>query len=74
MKSLAGEPCRICPNLPGIVRATVPLKSVGNGVYELALKKGEEAILYTGDKLPTCEIRPVAANPARCNYFGQDRK
>ncbi len=74
VKSLAGEPCRICPNLPGIVRATVPLKSVGNGVYELALKKGEEAILYTGDKLPTCEIRPVAANPARCNYFGQDRK
>jgi hypothetical protein len=74
VKSLAGEPCRICPNLPGEVHATVPLKSAGNGVYELALKQGEEAILYTGERMPACEIRPVAANPSRCNYFGQDRK
>ncbi len=74
VKSLAGEPCRICPNLSGAVHATVPLKSVGNGVYELALKKGGEAILYVGDKFPACEIQPVVANPDRCNHFGQDRK
>ena len=74
VKSLAGEPCRIWPNLSGAVHATVPFKSIGNGVYELALKKGDEAILYTGEKIPAGEIRPVAANLARCNYFGQDRK
>ena len=74
VKSLAGEPCRICPNLSGTVHATVPLKSVGNGVYELPLKKGEEAMLYTGDQLPACEIRPVVADAGHCNYFGQDRK
>ena len=75
VKSLAGEPCRIRPGLEGAaVKATVPLKAVGDGAYDLTLAKGEEAILYTGDTVPVCEITPVAADPAKCNAYGLPTK
>lgn len=70
VKSLAGEPCRIRPGLEGEVKATVPMKPAGKGAYDLVLPKGGEAILYTGDKAPACEVVPVAADPAKCNFFG----
>jgi len=70
VKSLAGEPCRIRPGLEGTVRATVPIKAVDNGAYDLVLPKGGEAILYTGDQPPTCEVKPVEANPAQLNFYG----
>jgi hypothetical protein len=59
IRSLAGEPCRIAPRLVGEVKATVPVKPLGNGVYELTLAKGGEALLYTGDKPPATVIAPV---------------
>lgn len=70
VKSLAGEPCRIRPGLNGDVKATIPLKVVEPGVFDLRLAKGEEAFLYSGDALPVMTVAPVAADPARCNYYG----
>ncbi len=70
VKSLAGEPCRIRPGLEGEVRATTPLKSLGDGRYELTLGKNEEAILYCGIQPPLCEIDPVPATPGRSNFYG----
>ena len=70
VKSLAGEPCRIRPGLDGEVKATVPMKAAGNEAVDLTLAKGGEAILYTGAHVPACEIAPVAADPAKTNFFG----
>jgi alpha-L-fucosidase 2 len=70
VKSLAGERCRIRPGLEGEANATVPLKVLGDGVYELPLAKGGEAILFVGGKVPNCEVAPVAADPGKCNYYG----
>jgi len=52
--SLAGEPCRIEPNLSGEVKADkdVNLKAVAKGVYELDLAKGGEVVLYIGNIPP----------------------
>ena len=75
VKSLAGEPCRIKPNLEGDLKVlsagnAVKLNSLGNGVYELALAKGEEALLYVGSTVPETAIAPVSADPAACNAWG----
>jgi alpha-L-fucosidase 2 len=70
IKSLAGQPCRIRPGIHGPVKATVPLKPAGEGVYDLELAKNAEAILYSGDTVPDLTITPVAADPALCNYYG----
>ncbi len=70
VRSLVGEPCRIKPGLVGAVKASVPLKSLGDEVYELAVKKGEEAILYVGDTIPVCDVKPMEADPGTCNSFG----
>ncbi|MFO1490699.1 MAG: alpha-L-fucosidase [Kiritimatiellia bacterium] len=70
IQSLAGEPCRIRPGFKGEVRATVPMKSAGDGAYDLTLAKGQEAVLYTGATVPVCEVAPVAADPARSNFYG----
>jgi alpha-L-fucosidase 2 len=70
VKSLAGERCRIRPGLEGEVNATVPLKAADDGAYDLTLAKGQEALLYTGARVPKCEVAPVAADPAKCNFYG----
>ena len=70
VKSLAGEPCRLRPDLAGEVRCTVPMKPAGQGAYDLTLAKGEEAILYPGKEMPALAVAPVMADPARCNYYG----
>jgi alpha-L-fucosidase 2 len=70
VKSLAGEPCRINPGLAGEVKATVPLKKQGNGIYELDLLSGGEALLYTGSEPPVPVVEPVAADPAQTNFWG----
>jgi alpha-L-fucosidase 2 len=52
IKSLAGEPCRVKPGLDGEVRIKSngkrehTLKKVSPGIYEIDLKKGDEALLY----------------------------
>lgn len=47
VKSLAGEPCRIRTDMGDKLRTTpaVPLRTLGNGVVELGLKKGESVLL-----------------------------
>jgi alpha-L-fucosidase 2 len=70
IKSLAGEPCRINPGLAGEVKATVPLKNQGNGIYELDLLSGGDALLYTGSEPPVPVVEPVAADPAQTNFWG----
>jgi alpha-L-fucosidase 2 len=70
VKSLAGEPCRIRPGLDGDLKSTVPMKRVEAGVFELDLRKGGEALLYTGSRIPSPVITPVAADPAKCNFYG----
>jgi hypothetical protein len=70
VKSLAGEPCRIRPGISGTIRANVPIIPAGDGSYDLKLAKGAEAILYSGTTLPEMTIAPVAADPARSNFYG----
>ena len=70
IKSLAGEPCRIHPALDGEVKANVPLKPLGGGVYELDLPKGGEAVLYSSAAQPNLSVAPVAAERGRSNYYG----
>lgn len=73
VKSLAGEHCRIRPGLEGAVRCTVPMIAADNGAFDLKLEKGQEAILYTGARIPQCEISPVAPSPGKCNFYGLPR-
>jgi len=74
VKSLHGEPCRIKPNLPGTVRVSgeraFELHDVGDGIYTLDLKKGEEALLYTGDTVPAPTIKPFPAQEGKGNRYG----
>jgi hypothetical protein len=75
VKSLAGEPCRIKPGVAGDIKVAsqgnrVALKGLGNGVYELGLSKGEEALLYAGPVVPAIVIAPVPADPGECNAWG----
>jgi putative component of toxin-antitoxin plasmid stabilization module len=48
----------------------IQLKSLSDGVYELDLAKGEEALLYAGRKVPDVIISPVLASPGDCNPWG----
>ena len=74
VKSLAGEPCRIKPNLPGPVRISdnrkFSLKDLDHGIYELDLKQGEEVLLYSGDTTPKPAVVPLPAQKKHCNRFG----
>jgi len=74
VRSLAGEPCRIKPNLPGPVRASgrrkVSLRDLGGGIHALDLKRGEEALLYCGQRPPTPAIAPLPAQEGKCNRYG----
>jgi hypothetical protein len=51
IKSLAGEPCRVRPDITGKLRVKGPrpfkLQSAGPGIYGLDLKAGEEVWLYS---------------------------
>lgn len=52
IKSLAGEPCRVRPSLDGPVRIKsrrpLTLTQVSPGIYDIAMKKGDEVWLYLG--------------------------
>ena len=76
VKSLAGEPCRVKPSLPGKVRAAMAGKSVvldpiGEGLYLLPLKKGEEILLYQDGAQPDTVVMPLPQDPAKCNSWGR---
>ena len=75
IKSLAGEPCRVQaafssePKLQ-VNGKFVPFKPAVNGVYELPLVKGDEALLLTGGQPTPVVIKPVPIAPEDCNPFG----
>ncbi len=74
IKSLAGEPCVICPAMLAIPRTNSKNKSVlvelEKGCYKLDIRKGEEVILYHGDSEPEYVIEPLALEPGSINHFG----
>jgi alpha-L-fucosidase 2 len=62
VKSLAGEPCRVAPGLAGPYEVRghhVPWRELGDGVIELDLDSGEEAIVATRGTHPRLRIEPV---------------
>jgi hypothetical protein len=73
IQSLAGEPCRIKNDFMEPVKcigpATANLRE-HDGVLELDLKRGEEAILYVGEAPPALGISPLPANPGQMNAWG----
>lgn len=73
--SLAGEPCRVRPNLPGPVRAagsrTFHLRELPDGVVEVDLQKDETVLLYTGNQVPDFKPAPVTLPGAPVHWGGQ---
>jgi hypothetical protein len=74
IKSLAGEHCRIKPNLPGPVRISgkrdFSLSKQDNGIYTLDLRKDEEVLLYSDNALPELTVVPLPAQMDKCNRYG----
>lgn len=72
IRSLAGEPCRMETDLPAPVKIAGDAKIISNNgnVLELDLKRGDEAILYSGDAPTELIVNPVPAQPESRNTFG----
>ena len=74
IKSLAGEPCIICPAMDGLPRMisknNAKMVEMGNGFYRLDIRRGEEVILYQGERVPDCMIEPLPLEPDKINHFG----
>jgi hypothetical protein len=74
IKSLAGEACRIKPNIQGQVRASgkrkFTLDDMGDGVYSLDLKKDEEVLLYSDNALSDLHIAPLPDQIEKRNRYG----
>jgi hypothetical protein len=73
VKSLAGEPCLIKTDLadPVIVEGALhPAIRRSDGLLELEIKKGEEAILYTMGACGPFVIEPLPACPSQVNAWG----
>lgn len=77
IKSLAGEPCVIIPNINGSVKikgTNSKLTHLGNGIYSLVLEKGEEVLLYKDE--PTALLNPIMAATIekQKNYWGTKKE
>ncbi|HKL21659.1 MAG TPA: hypothetical protein VJ904_07630, partial [Tichowtungia sp.] len=74
IKSLKGEPCIIMPALEGEIHVsgsrTFRLEEAGAGRYSLDLKAGEEAVLWSGSRMPNLTLSPLPAEPGKTNSFG----
>ncbi len=74
IRSLSGEPCRVKTDLAEPVRnhsaGDATLVPVRTGIYALNLKKGDEALLYSGPTVPEITMRPDPADPGQCQSFG----
>ena len=75
VKSLAGEPCRIRPSIQGEISIvkngqTVQRSVNKNEIIEIELKKGEEALIYAGKKVPDLTVSPVHINEGEYNFWG----
>ncbi len=73
VKSLAGEPCRIKCDLAEPVSVAgegTPELQRKDGLFELNLKKGEEAVLYTKGAAKPFVVAPLQSEPAKENAWG----
>ncbi|MHC4201485.1 MAG: discoidin domain-containing protein, partial [Planctomycetota bacterium] len=75
IRSLAGEPCRVRPSLEGQVSLlkegrTAALRPSKDGVFDIELAKGEEALLYASGAAPDAAIAPLPADPETWNVWG----
>jgi len=77
VKSLAGEPCLIKSDLSGQIKL-VGSKTANmrqhDGLIKLNLKKGEEAVLYSGEKPDSFVISALPMNPSEMNSWGEREK
>jgi hypothetical protein len=72
IKSLAGEPCRVKPNFDGpfhVADASVSIREIKPGVFELGLKKEQEVVLYQ-DENSINPVAPVAIPQGKANFWG----
>jgi hypothetical protein len=73
IKSLAGEECKIKSDIGGEIKILGPISAnlrQTKSLIELDLKKGEEAVLFTGEKIESFVISPVSMNSKKNNYWG----
>jgi alpha-L-fucosidase 2 len=74
IKSLAGEPCVICPAINGIPLITsknkIKLEEIEQGCYRLDISQGDEVILYPADGNPEFIVEPQALESEKVNHFG----
>jgi len=75
IKSLAGEPCRLQPNFNAKASVMINGKPVeitpsADGIYDLPLAEGDEAVLYTGEQMPDFIVKALSADPQLINPFG----
>ena len=78
VKSLAGEPCRVqavfasTPKLR-INGKAVPLQPATNGIFDLPLKKDDEALLFTGESASVM-VTPVPMAVEEANLWGGGKR
>ena len=74
VKSLAGEPCLISADLETPVRVVgimeESVKALGNGIFQIDLKAGEEVTLLAKGFDGEAIIAPVPAAEKNLNFFG----
>jgi hypothetical protein len=73
IKSLAGEPCKVKPKFDGkfnVSDASVNVKEISSGVFEINLKKGQEVILYQDESSLKNTVSPVAIPQEKTNFWG----
>jgi hypothetical protein len=74
IRSLAGEPCVVAPGLPGAVRVSGDrehaLEQVRPGFFKLDLVKGEEVVLWSGERMPDFVVAEVDQGRCDGNLFG----
>ena len=73
IKSLAGAPCIMQTDFSNDVKLIGPKTAnmfVKDGRIQVQLKKGEEAVLYTGEKPASFAISQIAVNTAGMNSWG----
>ena len=48
--------------------------SLKDGVIVLPLRQGEEAVLFSGDEVPSLIVQPIPIDPEQHNYWGVKAK
>jgi len=75
IKSLAGEPCVVRPGFEGAFKSSntkLKINDLGNGNYELPLKKGQEVTLYV-EGVNDFNVAPCALPAESVNFWGVKR-